>query len=552
MGEATGGERPYARVEKVIRSWWREASGRVAALDLALVSAALLATFTAEVVLWFHTVFVLVALATLFLPMHQLRRRIVLWVPLVALIVVRAVAIGAAERSELVEIPLLGAILVIVYIGGSRREQALRELHDAKELLEARAKEEREDLRARLDRVQQLEALGRLSLGIAHDFNNVLTAMLGGAEELVEVLEGRTSQATAMEMLEAAERGRTLMDELVGYARQPDLSLGECDVNAVTLEMEAMLRRLIADDVELELDLESRTALIPVDRGRIGQVLVNLVINASDAIPARGFIRVTTHDAHRVVAGDPPEGTADDFVALTVTDTGVGIASDMMHRVFEPGFSTKAPGHNMGMGMASVRHIVESGGGSIDIQSAPGRGTTVRILFPVGLPSAVPNDARELEPMPPLGTESVLVVEDDAQVRRRVTSILERSGYTVVAAANGDAALAWDSLGKPLDLLITDISMPGIGGPEVARAIRQAHPDTPVLFATGLAGDLGVDGFAKPVAALRKPFSGSELLFAVRALIDASVDGPCADGLPSGSPAGLSSAPLAHEALQPR
>lgn len=361
--------------------WWDGPRGDVVALDCALVVTAVLATFTTEVVLWFHVIFVLLAVATLFLPMRRLLVRLSIWVPLVTLIVLRAALIGVTARSELIEIPLLGSILVIVCIGANHRESALRDLRRAKDLLEVRAREERDELRDRLDRIQQLEALGRLSLGIAHDFNNMLTALLGGAEELRDSLDGPL-RGTAEELLRTAERGRALIDELAGYARQPELSLGECDLNEVTAGMEAMLRRLIPEHIELHLDLAANLAVLPLDRGRVGQVLVNLITNACDAIGARGRILVTTQDTHRVRAIEEGGSEAIDLVVLRVADDGAGIDHETIRKVFEPGFSTKCDGRNMGMGLASVRRIVESGGGSIDITSTPGRGTSVQASFP--------------------------------------------------------------------------------------------------------------------------------------------------------------------------
>ncbi len=357
----------------------------MAALDCALVVAAGLALFTDEVVLWFHTVFVLLTLATLFLPMRPLRLRLIVWVPLVTLTVVRAVVIGATTRSELVEIPLLGAILVIVYLGAYRREEALVSLQAVNDDLEERAREERQGLQARLERIQQLEGACRMSISIAHDFNNVLTAMLAGAEDLVGALDGRAAKGTAEELLEATQRGRSLMDELTGYARQPELGLGDSNLNDVANEMYPMMRRLIARKATLELDLRSTCAAVAIDRGRIGQVLANLVVNASDATARGGTVRVATQDALRFGAGQT-SAEATPVVVLSVIDDGVGIAPDVFPQIFEAGFSTKGGDRNLGMGLVSVRHIVESSGGSVQIESTQDHGTHVRIEFPVSTP----------------------------------------------------------------------------------------------------------------------------------------------------------------------
>jgi signal transduction histidine kinase len=506
-----------ARVEASLRGWVQEEEGRVAALDCALLFAAVEAAFTSEVVLWFHIVFVLLTLATLFLAMRPLMKRLLAWVPVVTLCVLYAVWVGNTARSELIEIPLLSGILAIVVIGAQRRERAMNDIQAAKDRMEALAHDERLELQTRLDRLQQLEALGRMSLGIAHDLNNVVTALLGGSEELVEQLDGRGAQVTAQEMLEAANRTRGLMDELVGYARESDLQLGSSDLNDVANEMERMLRRLIPQDIDLELDLQAPNAVIAADRGRVGQVLVNLVVNAAEAIEGRGSIRIATHEAHRT-SNDGGHPTP--IVVLAIEDSGRGIPPAILQKVFEPGFTTKRGGRNLGMGMASVQRIVDLAGGIVDIQSSAGRGTTIRMEFPVVPRNAAVEAIGATAPVALIGTESVLVAEDDRQVRRRTVSILRGAGYKVHATEDGDEALKWLGGESPVQLLLTDVSMPGLSGTDVVRAVRGRLPDLPVLFMSGRLGDFGVEEFAQPVGSLRKPFSSSELLAAVRSLLD--------------------------------
>ncbi|MCU1380748.1 MAG: putative Hybrid histidine kinase, partial [Acidimicrobiales bacterium] len=432
--------------------------------------------------------------------------------------VLYAVWVGNTARSELIEIPLLSGILAIVVIGAQRRERAMNDIQAAKDRMEALAHDERLELQTRLDRLQQLEALGRMSLGIAHDLNNVVTALLGGSEELVEQLDGRSAQDTAREMLDAANRTRGLMDELVGYARESDLQLGSSDLNDVANEMERMLRRLIPQDIHLELDLQAPNAVIAADRGRVGQVLVNLVVNAADAVDGRGRIRIATHEAHRT--SNAEHGHSTPIVVLAIEDTGRGIPPDILQKVFEPGFTTKGGGRNLGMGMASVQRIVDLAGGIVDIQSSAGRGTTIRMEFPVVPRNAAVEAIGATAPVALIGTESVLVAEDDRHVRRRTVTILRGAGYKVFATEDGDEALTGLTSETSVQLLLTDVSMPGLSGPDVVRAVRRRLPELPVLFMSGRLGDFGLEEFAQPVSSLRKPFSSGELLTAVRSLLD--------------------------------
>ncbi len=400
------GRRRTEWVTGAVERWARADGGLAAGLDLALVLTTMLAAFTDEVVFWFHIVFVLLAAATLFLDVVRLRRRILIWVPVVTVIVARAAWLGATERSELIEIPLLTAILVIVYLAARRRSDAVVALTLVNADLEEQARIEHEHMHERLDRIQQLEGACRASLSIAHDLNNVINALLDGSEDLVGQLDGRNALTTAEELLESSQRARVLMDEFTGYARQPDLGLGESDLNAVIREMHPMLRRLTRRGTALEVDLRSTDPAVPVDRGRLGQILANLVANASDAIDGDGTIRIETRDALAIPAGGGGGAELSTVVLLTITDDGHGIPTDALPRIFEPDYTTKSEGRNLGMGLVSVRSIVEAAGGSIEVGSLVGTGTTFRIEFPRAADAIVMSrPTNSLTTLPPTGDE---------------------------------------------------------------------------------------------------------------------------------------------------
>jgi two-component system cell cycle sensor histidine kinase/response regulator CckA len=259
---------------------------------------------------------------------------------------------------------------------------------------------------------------------------------------------------------------------------------------------------------------------VPLSRTQIEQIIVNLVINSLDAIGPGGRIRVETHDSFRGVSGTTSGDPRPDGVMLVVADTGAGIAPEVLPHVFDLGFSTKAGALNLGMGLGSVLRIIDSAGGTIDVESEAGRGTAVRMWLPLVADMIPPEvSSRQPEPEPPTGTELLLLVEDDRPVRNRVAGILRGAGYRVAAFENGaEAALAGQDL--EVDGVVTDVSIPGLGGVELGRALRQRRPGVPVLFISGFALDGEVEAFESPARWLRKPFTRVELLLALRGVLD--------------------------------
>ncbi len=508
---------------RVVRSLTRieELGAPIVALDASLVAAGALAAFTTEVVLWFHVIFVLLTLAALVLALRQVLWRVALWVPLVVVFILRAASAGTTTASELIEIPLLTVILVLVYLGAERRQRTVAELQATQAELERRSQLERAEFERQLARAQKLEAFGQLSLSLVHDFNNVVTALLGGVEDLTEALAGRDEQHIALELFEQLQRARSLMDELTGFVREPATGVMRSDLCEVIEDLRPTLVRLTRDEASLEVDSSARSAIVPLARSQVDQIVMNLMLNALDAIRPGGRIRVETRDSQRSSVAPRGAGEiAPPGVTLAVIDDGAGIAPDVLASVFEPGFSTKGEPRNLGMGLASVLRIVEGGDGIVEIDSDLGRGTAVRIWLPTILSTASPgSDVIPHREELPSGTETILVAEDDAPVRNRVAGILRSAGYRVVSASDGEDAMH-AAAGATIEGLVTDVSMPRRGGVALAAELRRQYSELPVLLISGYAVDSEIGALDAPASWLRKPFTRAELLHAVRALFD--------------------------------
>ena len=369
------------------------------------------------------------------------------------------------------------------------------------------------ELEAQLRQAQKMEAVGRLAGGIAHDFNNLLTAISGYSEFLIEGLDDDRLRRHADEIRKAAARAASLTGQLLAFSRRQVLQPRALDLNAVVSDMDMMLRRLIGEDVELVTLLDATVGPVQADPTQIEQVIVNLAVNARDAMPNGGSVTIETSEA---LTGDG------DFVELRMTDTGVGMSDLERQQLFDPFFTTKEGG--TGLGLATVYGIVEQSGGTIEVDSAPGMGSSFRILLPrADEPAEVPAVVPAATPR--LGDETILLVEDETVVRQLVAEILESSGYTVMQAGDGPSALELlrRHSGK-LDLLLTDVVMPGMSGPEVAQAVTSMRPGTQVLYTSGYTDSaIGHHGVLEPgIAFLQKPFSASDLTRKVRVLLDES------------------------------
>jgi len=370
-------------------------------------------------------------------------------------------------------------------------------------------------LEDQLRQSQKLEAVGSLAGGIAHDFNNVLTAV-GGYSDLMlqELREDDPLRARAEEIKKAAERATSLTSQLLAFSRHQLLQPKVLDLNAVVEGIESMLRRVIGENIELISLPGTALGRVQADPGQIEQVLVNLAVNARDAMPGGGTLTIETADV------TTPDGA---FVALTVRDSGVGMDPDTRARAVEPFFTTKGT-EGTGLGLSTVYGIVKQSGGDLEIESELGRGTTFRVLLPRAeqpltvVPAAPPHTEAETR-----GTERILLVEDEDAVRAVVSELLELKGYSVVAVESAEAALRVGG-DVPVDLLVTDVVMPGLDGFQLAERLTARRPGLRVLFTSGYTDeDAGADGLAADAAFLQKPFTQEQLALHVREILDRPV-----------------------------
>jgi signal transduction histidine kinase len=371
---------------------------------------------------------------------------------------------------------------------------------------------------------QRLEAVGRLAGGIAHDFNNLLTAILGySAIVLRRLSPDDPSYKHVEEIHKAGDRAATLTRQLLAFSRQQTLVPVVLSLNGVLSDMENLLHRLIGEDIELVLRLHPGLHPVQVDRGQIEQVIMNLVVNARDAMPDGGACTMTTANIDGEVAGGQlPPGA---YAMLAVTDTGCGMDAATQARLFEPFFSTKDPGKGTGLGLATVFGIVKQSGGHIEVSSEIGHGTTFTIYLPV---TAAPQPEPPARPSAALtqrhGTETILLVEDAAQIRALARVVLHEAGYTVLEAANGHEALRFcKQYRRPIHLLVTDVIMPGMSGRQLRDHMVAIYPHLKVLFMSGYADDaLTRHGVLTPgTILLPKPFVPAVLVGKVREVLDA-------------------------------
>ncbi|HEX7052096.1 MAG TPA: PAS domain-containing protein [Longimicrobiales bacterium] len=389
-----------------------------------------------------------------------------------------------------------------------------------------RALREREE---QLREAQKMEAVGRLAGGIAHDFNNLLTAITGHSELLLaEMEEGVRARDDLAEIRDAAERAATLTRQLLAFSRRQVLELRVLDLNQVVRDVEKMLRRLIGEDVLLLTRLAPRLGAVRADPNHIAQVLMNLAVNARDAMPGGGLLTIETAEC-RLDRHDGPRGIEiepGDYVVLKVVDTGSGIPEEIRERIFEPFFTTKAPGKGTGLGLSMVYGIVKQSGGYITVESEVGQGASFRILLPRVAADAEPMvlENREAEP-PATGNETVLLVEDESAVRSLVRRVLERRGYKVLEATNGAEAIQL-AAGYPdrIDLVLTDVVMPDLAGPELVESLAPLRPEMRVIFMSGYADHEVVRRGVLEYRAgfIGKPFSPDSLSRKVREILDAT------------------------------
>ena len=388
-----------------------------------------------------------------------------------------------------------------------------------------RAEQERTTLQHQLHVAQTLESVGRLAGGVAHDFNNLLSVILSYSELVLEDLSpGSRLRADVAEIQAAAERAAALTKKLLAFGRAQHLQPSLVDLNEVLRRMLAMLRRTLGAAIRIEWDLMAAPVWVSVDATQMEQVVLNLVINARDAMPHGGVLTLST-DVVEVLSGelatalDLPAGP---YARLTVTDTGVGMATHTLEQAFEPFFTTKMRGHGTGLGLSTVHGVITQSGGRIRATSNEGEGAAFEIYLPGAAAPEGQGESPRAESME--GRDEVIfVVEDEAAVCEALTRILHGAGYRVIAVADAEQALAlWDSVAGQVDLVLADISLPGQSGWTLVEELRGRHPTLKCLLMSGHAEDPQVSGRSAGGGhtVLRKPFTRAELTQTLRATLD--------------------------------
>ena len=388
------------------------------------------------------------------------------------------------------------------------------------------AEEERLALEAQLRQAQKMEAIGTLAGGVAHDFNNILTVIHGNASLLVNgQMSAADNNESARQIVRAAERAASLTRQLLMFSRKQVMQLSNLSLNEVVAQMTKMLQRILGEDIALQTNFAPQPGVIRADAGMIEQILLNLAVNSRDAMPRGGklVIATGTETLDKKVAAQHPDALPGFHVWLSVTDTGCGIPPETLPRIFEPFFTTKEVGKGTGLGLATVYGIVKQHRGWITVSSHVNQGTSVRIHFPA-LPGA--NFEKKVIPAPaplPHGTETILIVEDDAAVRSLMISLLKRCGYHVLEAQSGSAAVRlWKEVRNDVDLLLTDMVMPdGMTGLQLAEELKRDKPGLRVIYVTGYSNELAGKNTSliEGVNFLQKPFSPESLARALRIML---------------------------------
>jgi signal transduction histidine kinase/CheY-like chemotaxis protein len=437
------------------------------------------------------------------------------------------VALAPLDADGYIAMPLVGTrdevigAIVAITRRPLRNEAGARSLLQllagrvAAELERARAERELRKSEHHLLQVQRVEAIGWLAGNIAHDFNNLLMIVIGYAE----ILQDRAESQELSELIAAARRASTLTKQLLAFGRRQVMQVQRVDINRVVSQVQTMLARVMGPDVRLTTTLDALVPIVEVDPGQLEQVLVNLAMNARDAMPNGGSLSVET--AVLEVTRPYFQMPAGRYVRLTVTDSGVGMPPDVLAQIFEPFFTTKG-NRGTGLGLSSVYGIVKQSGGYIWCDSTPGQGTTFTIYLKPAIGVA---DADALvtasQERAPGGDERVLVVDDEPAVRRLLARILRSRGYDVFETEDANSALALlGSTSRPMDLVVTDIVMPNMSGVRLAQQIRRQWPTVKILFVSGFPTNEALPGSEISSALLGKPFTPEEIEAKVRELLD--------------------------------
>lgn len=390
---------------------------------------------------------------------------------------------------------------------------------------------ERRKLEEQMIHSQKMEAIGRLAGGIAHDFNNLLTSIMGYADMLqINLEEGSRLRRYTAEICKASELAASLTRQLLTFSHKQVQQPRDLHVDTVVADIHQMLKRLISEDIELVMRLTSRDGWVRMDQGQVEQILMNLVVNARDAMPHGGRLTIETATvtldetfARTRLMLDPGP-----YIALTVQDTGCGMDTETSAHIFEPFFTTKGMGKGTGLGLATTYAIVHQAGGAIRVQSQPGAGSTFTVYLP--LLEAASNDPQVVlqadDGGHPQGSETVMLVEDEASVRELTREALKENGYTVLEAVDGhDALRICREHDGPIHILVTDVVMPQMSGCRLAKQLKLLHPETEVLYISGYVEEtIARHGMLEPgTAFLQKPFAPAELLRRVRRILDSAL-----------------------------
>jgi PAS domain S-box-containing protein len=375
---------------------------------------------------------------------------------------------------------------------------------------------------------QKMEAVGRLAGGIAHDFNNLLMVIQGYAEIVLEEDANPTVRKNVETILRTSESAAGLTRQLLSFSRKHVFSPQALDLNALVDQMSEMLLGVLRDEMEFEVKLDPEACCISADPGQIEQVIMNLVVNARDAMPKGGKLTLQTariaRDASR--ANQPAAVPRGEYVMLAVTDTGVGMDIDTQSRIFEPFFTTKSKDEGTGLGLSVVYNIVRASGGHVRVNSEPGRGTTLRVFFPRAAVTPQPQPLEAPAKTSRTGKETILVAEDQPDLRWMICQFLQDRGYSVLEAKDGGDAVALAQQYKgTIDVLLTDVVMPHLRGSEVARRLSASRPDMRVIFMSGYTegefGAVSVENHGPEATLLQKPFELDSLALKIREVLKA-------------------------------
>ena len=396
---------------------------------------------------------------------------------------------------------------------------------------EVKERAERRRLEAQVIAAQKTEVVGQLASGVAHDFNNLVAVIMGYSDLLLSELDPDSPlRKYTEEIRHASERAAGLTRQLLIFSRKQTVQPVVLDLNEVVKDLDKMLRRLIGENIEMAMVPGKQIGRVKTDPGHVGQVLMNLVVNARDAMPKGGQISIAMNNVtlDENYTRSHPGVIPGDYVMLSVSDTGTGMTDEVQAHLFEPFFTTKPKGKGTGLGLATCQTIVQQSDGHIGVYSAIGKGTTFKVYFPrVRQPLDVAAESVSTGPLP-RGTETLLVVEDEPCLRHLAHGVLAAQGYEVLRAPNGQDALrmAQEHKGSPIRLVVTDVIMPLMGGKVMAEWLKATYPDLKVLFTSGYTDDaLAQHGVLEPgVAFLPKPYTPATLARKVRAMLDNQAD----------------------------